>query len=664
VIRRALAAAILLITATPGTARPLSLLDVPFIAQSEALCGGAAAAMVLRYWGERKATADDFASLVNRNLHGITTTALVAAVRNRGWTAQEIVGANPLQREVTLGRPVIVLLEDRPRRFHYVVVVGWHDRAIVLHDPARAPFRVMGQPEFKRRWRTGRRWALVVLPPSGAQVPSPTVTIPLSSAPRAGEPAGAREDCNGLVAEGIQLARSQDLSGAERALADAVFRCGGAAPLRELAGVRLLQHRWPEVGELASEALRLAPGDEYAIRLLAASRFAEQNFLGALRAWNQIGEPRVDHVSIDGLERTRYRVVETFLGIPHDVVLTPDLLDRSRRRLEELPSARGTSIEYEPTGNGHTDVRVRMAEWPLFPRRPLDYLSMAARTATQREIAAQFTGPSGGGEVLTASWRFWPERPRYALTLAVPAAVGLTTATAYVERQPFTSADVPESSRRGGNISVGRWMTSTIHLDARLGGDRWEGRGTFATTGGAVRWRSREAEFEMGATAWLGETAFVSSHGRVQWHSSPEPRGVVFLAVAAFAGVSAQTPMDLWPAGDVGQCRDVLLRAHPLLDAGRVQVDRVGRTYVGGSVAVQRWMPAAPLVRVGMEVFADGGDTRQRIDSTHVADLDVGVGARIALPGTAGVFRVDAAYGARDGHRAVSVLWSPDWAAP
>ena len=32
---------------------PLSFLDVPFISQTELLCGGAAAAMVLRYWGER-----------------------------------------------------------------------------------------------------------------------------------------------------------------------------------------------------------------------------------------------------------------------------------------------------------------------------------------------------------------------------------------------------------------------------------------------------------------------------------------------------------------------------------------------------------------------------------------------------------------------------------
>lgn len=42
------------------------LLDVPYVAQSEALCGGAAAAMVLRYWGAAGVYAEDFAPLATR----------------------------------------------------------------------------------------------------------------------------------------------------------------------------------------------------------------------------------------------------------------------------------------------------------------------------------------------------------------------------------------------------------------------------------------------------------------------------------------------------------------------------------------------------------------------------------------------------------------------
>jgi ABC-type bacteriocin/lantibiotic exporter with double-glycine peptidase domain len=143
----------------------LPLLDVPFISQSEALCGGAAAAMVLRYWGERGVAAESFSHLVDRSAAGIRTGALVADLRLRGWTAIPLDGSEDRVRaELSRSRPVLALVEDRPEAFHYVVIVAWHDRGIVFHDPARAPFRVMAKSEFDRRWRAGGRWMAVVLP--------------------------------------------------------------------------------------------------------------------------------------------------------------------------------------------------------------------------------------------------------------------------------------------------------------------------------------------------------------------------------------------------------------------------------------------------------------------------------------------------------------------
>ena len=51
----------------PEPATP-SGLTVPFLPQTEALCGGAAAAMVLRYWGERHADVQQFAPLVEMTM--------------------------------------------------------------------------------------------------------------------------------------------------------------------------------------------------------------------------------------------------------------------------------------------------------------------------------------------------------------------------------------------------------------------------------------------------------------------------------------------------------------------------------------------------------------------------------------------------------------------
>jgi hypothetical protein len=111
-------------SAQPAPA-PLALLDVPFISQSEALCGGAAAAMVLRYWGQRGVDAESFAHLVDRSAAGIRTGALVAELRLRGWQTTGIAGtAAQIQHELDRGRPVIALIEGRPGAFHYIVVVA------------------------------------------------------------------------------------------------------------------------------------------------------------------------------------------------------------------------------------------------------------------------------------------------------------------------------------------------------------------------------------------------------------------------------------------------------------------------------------------------------------------------------------------------------------
>src|ERR687891_711969 len=69
-----------------------------------------------------------------------------------------------LATELGRGRPVLTLIEDRPGAFHYIVAVGLTADAIVFHDPARAPMRVMGRDEFTRRWDAADRWMAVVLP--------------------------------------------------------------------------------------------------------------------------------------------------------------------------------------------------------------------------------------------------------------------------------------------------------------------------------------------------------------------------------------------------------------------------------------------------------------------------------------------------------------------
>ena len=119
----------------------------------------------------------------------------------------------------------------------------------------------------------------------------------------------AASSCDQRIADGVAAARANDFGVAERELTSALS-CPGPAAVRELAGVRLLQQRWSDVDALATLAVSQDPGDVYAWKLLGTARFIDDDPLGALAAWNRAGEPRLDIVRIDGLTRTRHRVVE------------------------------------------------------------------------------------------------------------------------------------------------------------------------------------------------------------------------------------------------------------------------------------------------------------------------------------------------------------------
>lgn len=115
----ALAAAFVSLVAPSGASEPpLRILDVPFLSQGVDLCGGAAAAMVLRYWGVPAAT-EDFAPLVDPRQRGIPTSALVQALRQRGFTAVSFrADREQVQGQLARGRPVLGLIGVGNGLFH------------------------------------------------------------------------------------------------------------------------------------------------------------------------------------------------------------------------------------------------------------------------------------------------------------------------------------------------------------------------------------------------------------------------------------------------------------------------------------------------------------------------------------------------------------------
>jgi len=651
--RRAVVLLALALFIRPSSLHPQSLtvLDVPFIAQSELLCGGAAAAMVMRYWGEHGVDAESFRSLVDPKAGGIRPDALAAGLRGRDWNATALEGsADTIAQELRQGRPVIALVEDHPRTYHFVVVVARNADGVVFHDPARAPFRVMSDADFDKRWSAARRWMLVVTPPV-----SRDRVVPVAL-PRDQETA-----CETQIASAIQQAQQNRLEESERTLVGALS-CPGAAVFRELAGLRVVQRRWAEAAELASAALAREPGDAYASRLLATARFIGDDQLGALDAWNQTREPRIDLVRIDGLLRTRYGVVEPYVGLQPGEVLTRSALVRARRRLNELPSGFGT-IDFVPVSSGLAEVRAMVVERSILPRHLFDLGVMGLATAVTRELVVPIVSPTGGGEQITADWRFWAHRPLYQLLIATPAPWGGTWSLgARRERQPFTATFSP-TLHDSVQLDAANWMNGIVRWQIGGGIDRWNEGRVFRTAAATMRLTSARDRLDARAQfrGWFGgANRFGQAAIRILARSAPRLEGFVVTADGGVAGVTDSAPPDLWFAGDTGRARSLLLRAHPILTEGeRFRTERMARIFAHESTEVQRWWRVGAF-RTGIATFVDTGVTARRLSGSSITDVDVGIGLRGAYPGRAGALRLDIARGVRDGNIAISAIYSAD----
>jgi predicted double-glycine peptidase len=654
--------AVTLVAAAPASAQtaslssPTRLLEVPYVAQSEELCGGAAAAMVMRYWGATGIYAESFASLVDRERKGIRGEDLIADMTRRGWNATSFRGDAPLaQRSLDARRPLIALIEDRPGRFHYVVIVSWMSGDVVVHDPARRPLQVLEEEAFLRKWERSGYWTLLALPPAAIAEKSSSVEEP-PSAPTAGA-------CGPTVDEAVQLAGRGQVEDAGRLLERATAQCPAEpAPWRELAGVRVLEKDWPRAAADARRALGIDPRDEHAARILATSLYLTGETTGALGAWNVVGEPTVDLVDVQGLERTRYAVAVRALKLPAESRLTPDALTRAARRLDSMPSVMGSNVSYTPRDGGLAQVTAAVIERPVLPTTSAAAGAIALRAAIDRELQVEVVSPTGGGERWMASWRWWESRPRVFAGVEAPAPFGGTWQFSGTdERESYGSgSDFSEERRRSLSFAATDWITANLKWDAELRAERWPSSAAAGVLGG-LRYQSLDDRLAFAGRGglWASTTTTWTAGLVADWRSSSRAQATVWLARAGLDAAGEDTPFALWGGAGTGHGRAALLRAHPLLHDGVIRDGVFGRVVASGGAEWRRWRsPVLRVLRIAPAAFVD---VARAYDAPAFADsrthVDVGAGIRLAIPG-AGVIRADVARGLRDGEMAVSVGWT------
>lgn len=674
--RTAFTLVVVALLAAPGRAagqppaRAAAALDVPYLPQTEALCGGAAAAMLFRFWGERHADVQQFAPLVDAKAGGIADTDLTQAIRDKGWIAERLDGSlATIRAEVGAGRPPMLLLEDRPQRYHFVVVVAVDDEGVLLHDPAWGPSRRLSPESLQRAWKPSGYWTLRVTPgrPREPVVPMPPVTAapPLLESP---------SHCSELLDAALDAIQAEGLTGAADRLERVRLDCPeDGRVLRELAGIRFAERQWASAALLAEEALERRPGDAYAIDVLGSSRFLLNDIPGALRAWNGIGRPQLDSVRITGLTRTRYSMMALALGLSPNTVLTEAQFTLARRRLESMPDQALTRIALRPEPDGFAVVDVAIVERGSLPGNVVQWGAAAAQSVLEREVSVTIPGHTGQGEIWSADWRWWQNRPRISLEFAAPRLAwprGVWRVRGAWDSQSYgvDEASALREERLQAQLALGDWLSANLRAEVTLGIDAWrrpgERRDRTVRVGGALEqrfFRDRLATIVSG-TQWAGvsgSAGFSQAGVSASFRSRRESTGFVWLGRAGATLAAGDAPLALWGGAGEGRGRGPLLRAHRLLRGGRINGTVFGRRVTHLTVETQRWLDKPSLVRIGAAMFADaamaGG--RPAFAIGRPFQLDVGAGLRVRVPGRGGAFRLDYARGLRDGASAIVASW-------
>jgi len=639
----------------PGRVAPDSgtLLQVPYVAQSELLCGGAAVAMLERWWGRRSVYAEAFDSLVRPAEGGIRTTDLLAVTVARGWRAEALHGsASDVRESLRDNVPVIVLLRVGANRYHYVVVVGWDSAHVTFHDPAVAPFIRRRTVDFLSRWNATDRWMMIVRP--GAPVTALAVARPalvaFDSLP-----------CRPWLDRAATAAAADNLDAADHDLASAARACP-AEPvvLRELAGVRFRQGRRADASRLAGEYLAHVPTDTLGWQLLAASRYLSDDRSGALDAWNTLGRPTVDLVRIDGLDHLRYGVVADAIDTPTQQPLTSRALALAARRLADLPTIAASQVSYVAVPGNAAEVRATVVPRPVLDPLPQLVVGNAVRALVRNEISLAVNSPLGIGEVWSVQWRWAAADPRRAFRFDVPARIGLPGVVSLESSWDgyHYSAVLPDQQRRDVAAAFGGWLGPSLEANTGVRLEQWLGGSEYVAFQGGAAWHPFHDRVVLiatteQATSTSGGPGYQRARSTGSW-AAGDARTVAWSARGGADWVSAGTPAGLWPVAGGDLARDIPLRAHQFIVSDALPAARTARTVTYGGVAADRAVAMLGPAQVGVGLFIDAADVNQSsVTGAPHWYLDAGAGVWIGMPGAAsGALRVDLARG---------VLADPRW---
>src|SRR5207247_1730720 len=248
---------------------------------------------------------------------------------------------------------------------------------------------------------------------------------------------------------------------------------------------RRARERWPRASSWRARTTATAPGRRWRARRASARATARRG-----GSWRESTSS-----TSDGLPRRRL----------------------AERRLGEVPAVAGGRVGFHPIEGGGAQVDAAVIERSAAPDHVVSWIAAGLHAATDREVTASFASPSGGGELIEASWRWWEHRPRTAVSFSAPAPArlgGVWRVEASRETQTFGTAPARiAETRSGAALTISDWADAGVRWRTGLSMDDWSGRGrAFAVRGGVV-WRpfGDLVSIDANAARWIGVTPAFST---------------------------------------------------------------------------------------------------------------------------------------------------------
>src|SRR5205814_51576 len=147
-----------------------------------------------------------------------------------------------------------------------------------------------------------------------------------------------------------------------------------------------------------------------------------------------------------------------------NMLLTADAFERARRRLDELPDRFTARLALRPESDGFATVDVIITERSSVPRDRVSWAATGLHAAIEREADVWIPGAVGVGDVWSAQWRFWENRPGVAVQFATPrtgALPGVWRVDASWDSQSYAAGPgsaVTRQSRARGGLTVSDWL--------------------------------------------------------------------------------------------------------------------------------------------------------------------------------------------------------------